>query len=176
MRLINIYVKESCDALNSKKGSYTTLLSTLEKQMKITKEFENTTNYRMIIQGVIDSIKKLKEPCEINLYTNTTFGMSRIRNKNGEWKDQVSETKPNMDLLVELRDLIIKGEHKINNFYDKTTVDKKIIGNEVSENINKKVSTSISQEMYEELRQKCCKKNIRIEDALKYALTEWLYN
>lgn len=116
VKVVNIYVLDTIKE-NNKDGKYDVILSSNGKTKVISKEVYKTSQYRVIIQGAIDSIKLLKEPCVINLYTTVVFGMSKIRNKNNTWKKILPVQKTNMDLLAELQDILIKGQHEINNYY-----------------------------------------------------------
>ena len=56
----------------------------------------------MILQGAIESVKMLKRPCKIKFFSHTSVGIDRF-NK--------SQKGVNSDLLRELFDLIIEGNH-----------------------------------------------------------------
>ena len=124
MKEVNIYIKESCDAFTTN-GYYDALLTTHGKELRFSKSFSNTSHYRLIIQGAIDAIEKLNQSCIINLYTTAHFGMRRIRHSDGTWRTELGHSV-NMDLLLELRDLIQNGGHKLNNIYDKELVNIKL--------------------------------------------------
>lgn len=184
MKEVNIYVKESWDGLHTKEGSYIVLLSAQGKKLIFSRSFCNTTNYRLIIQGSIDAIKKLNQPCVINLYTNTNFGMSKIRNSKGEWR---KDTKGdiNTDLLDELKNLLIEGGHEINNFYDKNIVAKEIIGkfkeddggeeqHLPSDEERKYVLINLSSHEYEKLLEKSMECGLSVKSLIKSILKGWI--
>lgn len=171
MKEVNIYIKESCDALDTKNGYYIAVMTTQGGRRKFSNSFKDTTNYRMIIQGAIDAISMLNQPCIINLFTNTTFGMSKIRKGDGSWKEFPKDSV-NMDLLFELKKLILEGEHELYNFYDKNLVDEAV---EACGNPNHLV-LKLNEDIYSRLNKKCKQEkrsaNEIIESLLSYYLNE----
>lgn len=101
MKEVNIYVKGIAKSmLDNKPGSYVSVLE-YEGRTKILHGNEyNTTSNRMIITGVIEAIKLLKEPCYINIYTPTKLGFK--------------STKVNKDLIGIIKDLIVQDGHDYN--------------------------------------------------------------
>lgn len=153
MKEVNIYIKESCDSLDTKEGHYTAVMTTQGGKCKFSNSFPDTTNYRMIIQGAIDAISKLNQPCIVNLFTNTTFGMNKIMKSDGSWRD-LPKNSVNIDLLKELKDIIIDGGHNIVNFYDKDLVDEAFESYE-NENTLTHLVIKLNQNIYNKLNSKC---------------------
>lgn len=169
MKEVNIYIKESCDTLDTKDGYYIAVMTTQGGKRKFSNSFKDTTNYRMIIQGAIDAISMLNQPCVINLFTNTTFGMSKIRKGDGSWKEFPKESI-NMDLLIKLKELIIKGKHELNNFYDKNLVDEAV---ETNGNPNHLV-LKLSEDAYNKLNNKCKKEGRNINQIIESLINTYL--
>lgn len=80
-------------------GCYIALLSMGDRNKIILGEGKNTTTNRMLITGLIESLKILKTPCLIRLYTHTNIGFSG--------------GTTNKDLKEELFKLIIEKNHAI---------------------------------------------------------------
>lgn len=112
MKEINIYTSGKCLAMSDKKpGSYAVKLEYKNKVKHLDGFQENTTSYRIIIIGIIEAIKCLKEPCKINLYNPTALGLKKILNKKGEYK--TTSAKYNGDKLSELSELLKNNDHAI---------------------------------------------------------------
>ena len=171
MKEVNIYIKDSCDGLYSKEGNYDALLTTQGKELRFSKSFSNTTNYRMMIQGAIDAIKRLKQPCIVNLYTNTAFGMRSIRHKNGCWRTEVKQSV-NIDLLLELKDLVEEHGHVLNNFYDKEIIDMMFSKEEMLHD-KKSVAVNLPLGVYEKLDLLSQQQGTTINELIKEVLISW---
>lgn len=114
MKEINIYSFGKCISNNDKKpGAYVARLEYKGVFKYIDGFTENTTTYRLIILGMIEAIKTLKEPCKINICNPTAVGLGKILTKQGEFRN-VGKNKINSDLLNELVNVLIKGDHAIN--------------------------------------------------------------
>lgn len=75
-----------------------------------------TTNNRMELQAAIGALALLKEPCEIELFTDSAYLKDGITKWLSSWKKrgwQTTEKKPvkNKDLWCELDQLV--GQHQI---------------------------------------------------------------
>ena len=100
---VSIFIRGACDSLSEdKNGSYYAILSCKGKEKPTSGNYNNTTSSRMILQGAIESVKMLKRPCKIKFFSHTSVGIDRF-NK--------SQKCVNSDLLRELFDLIIEGNH-----------------------------------------------------------------
>lgn len=96
---VKIFVRgvvDTSDVLRS--GKYVALLSCRSVEKEIFGFGENTTGNRMIIQGAIEAIKKLKHPCKIELNTHTDIGIE-------------TKSKANFDLIHDLRKVSLEGGH-----------------------------------------------------------------
>lgn len=74
-------------------------------------------NISLILDDFIKELIKLNEPTEIYLVTNHKWGVTRIRNKSGEFRESVKKSKgssdDNMKKLNEILTLLRIGNHKL---------------------------------------------------------------
>ena len=171
MKEVNIYIKESCDSLNTKDGYYIAVMTTYGGKCKFSNSFSDTTNYRMIIQGAIDAIARLNQPCIINLFTNTTFGMSKIRKSDGTWRDYI-KSSVNTELLNELKALILEGGHEVYNFYNKELVDEALEMYDSDDNCNH-VVIKLNNDVYGKLLNKCKQAGMNIDEFIEQMISEY---
>ena len=115
MRRVEIYTDGSCSK-NPGPGGYGAILMCDGTEKEISGGAAVTTNNRMELQGPIEALKLLKEPCVVDLYSDSayvvnSFDKGWIYNwaKNG-WKKNDGPLK-NVDLLQELYALC--GRHKV---------------------------------------------------------------
>ena len=72
-----------------------------------------TTNNRMELQAAIEALRKLKEPCEVQLYTDSEYLREGITTWIQAWKARAWRKKvKNKDLWLQLDE--IASNHKIN--------------------------------------------------------------
>lgn len=128
MKEINMYIRGS--AYNTKNGLEGQYIVIMEYK-SISKEFYglerdmSVTSARMLIKALMDGLRLLKESCKINLYTHGYVGLGKLKsNKGNEIKGVRSSV--NKDLLLILKEEIIKGEHEINEIVGKTRQDELI--------------------------------------------------
>ena len=126
MKKVDLYADGSCSG-NPGPGGWGCILIYKD----ITKEFSGgcsqTTNNRMEITGIIEGLKKLKEPCEVQIYTDSAYVYNAIENRwiskwisNG-WKTSAKKDVENIDLWKELLELLNKHEvsfHKVKGHSD----------------------------------------------------------
>ncbi len=73
---------------------------------------ENTTNNRMELKAVIEALKVLKEPCEINLFADSQYVLKGINEWLENWIRKNFKNVKNIDLWQEF--LLLSKNHKIN--------------------------------------------------------------
>ncbi len=78
---------------------------------------EHTTNNRMELAAVIEALKALKEPCEIDLYSDSTYVLKGINEWLENWVKKNFKNVKNPDLWKEFID--VSQKHKINVFWVK---------------------------------------------------------
>jgi len=73
---------------------------------------ENTTNNRMELVAVIEALKALKEPCEIDLFSDSTYVLKGIDEWLYGWVKKNFKNVKNVDLWKEF--IKVSKNHKIN--------------------------------------------------------------
>jgi len=137
MKQVTIYTDGACSG-NPGPGGWGALLLYKDTVREISGGEEHTTNNRMELLGAISALSALKEPCEIELYTDSQYIANAINKgwlsgwKAKNWKRKDGELK-NIDLWQELDKLLnthtvtfhwVKGhaENKFNNRCDELAV------------------------------------------------------
>lgn len=107
---------------------------------------ETTTNNRMELTAVIEAIKVLRKPCNIQLFTDSKY----IIDCSGHDKAWLSaENRPNRDLWLELISVGLKGQHHIK--FVKVAGHSGLIQNERCDRIAKEQCVKARHELYENL-------------------------
>jgi ribonuclease HI len=78
---------------------------------------KHTTNNRMELKAVIEGLKALKEPCEVDLYSDSTYVINAIDKWLEGWVKKDFKNIKNPDLWREF--LEVSSPHKINVFWVK---------------------------------------------------------
>ena len=135
MKKVDIYTDGACSG-NPGKGGWGAILiyNSIEKELS---GFETeTTNNRMELMAAIKALSALKEPCEVDLYSDSAYLCNAIQNnwlddwKSKNWRIGTKNEIKNIDLWEELINLInihkvtffkVKGhaDNVYNNRYDK---------------------------------------------------------
>ncbi len=125
--LVKMYTDGSARG-NPGPGGYGTILEYVDPEGELhTKElsagFPDTTNNRMELMGVIAGLEALNRPCEVELYTDSTYVMNAFNQhwiekwqQNG-WKRGKNEAVKNVDLWQRL--LAAKEPHQVQFFWVK---------------------------------------------------------
>ena len=110
---INIYTDGSCLG-NPGQGAYAGILVLGDKRREIVGGFAKTTNNRMELLGVIESLNCLKAPSGVDLYTDSQYVAKAIQEgwlynwkKNG-WKTAQKKPVKNQDLWERLDEALQK--------------------------------------------------------------------
>ncbi len=98
---------------------------------------EYTTNNKMELTAVIEALKALKEPCEIDLYSDSTYVLKGINEWLDNWVKKNFKNVKNPELWREF--LEISKPHKINIFWVKGHSGHK--ENEICDKIAKEEAT-----------------------------------
>jgi len=116
MKKVTIYTDGACSG-NPGDGGWAAILKYGEHEKVISGFEENTTNNRMELKAAIEALKCLKEPCEVELYSDSAYlvnGFSKgwIYNwKLNGWLNADDDEVKNVDLWKELD--MLSGIHRI---------------------------------------------------------------
>ncbi len=112
MEKVKIFTDGACKG-NPGMGGWGALLQFGKKEKEINGYKSFTTNNIMELMAVIESLKTIRNPCEIEIITDSKYVKNGITNwifnwkKNG-WKTASKKTVKNKELWVELDNLIQK--------------------------------------------------------------------
>lgn len=111
MKKVNIYTDGACSG-NPGAGGYGVILEYNGRRKELSKGYRKTTNNRMELMAVITGLSALKEPCEVNVYSDSKYVVDAIvKEWVYTWEEKgwiKSDKKPvlNVDLWEELLFLI----------------------------------------------------------------------
>ena len=113
---VTIYTDGACSG-NPGPGGWGCVLMYRQHQKESSGGAENTTNNRMEITAAFEALKLLKEPCQVDLYTDSAYLCNALEKKwletwsrNG-WKTASKANVENQDLWKEL--LILLQRHDV---------------------------------------------------------------
>lgn len=113
---ITIWTDGACSG-NPGPGGYAAILTYGEFSKTIAGFEPNTTNNRMELRAVLESIKLLKKPCQISVYTDSRYVSSNYENLESwaqkGWKNYRGKPLLNVDLWQQIRDTVLAGGHVI---------------------------------------------------------------
>lgn len=139
MKNVDIYTDGACSG-NPGKGGWGAVLIYNGREKELFSADECTTNNRMELTAVIEALNALKEPCSVNLTTDSKYVCDAVNKgwvfswkKNG-WRKADKKPALNVDLWEELLPLLdkhdvtfhwVKGHNgnKYNERCDKLAVD-----------------------------------------------------
>lgn len=103
---VTIYTDGACSG-NPGPGGWGAVLSYGDKEKEISGHEEHTTNNRMELLAAIRALESLKEPCRVDLYTDSNYVKQGITEWLEGWKAKgwkTADKKPvkNVDLWQEL--------------------------------------------------------------------------
>ncbi len=90
MKKINIYSRGSCDA-SSRIGMYASQLEYKNVLKNLFGDLFDTTVNRCVIQGCIEAVVLIKEPCDVEIFTSTNIGVEKFAKGKGVNKDLIAE-------------------------------------------------------------------------------------
>ena len=139
MKQVEIYSDGACSG-NPGPGGWGAVLLYGENKVEISGFEKSTTNNKMELTAACEALKRLKEPCKVNLYSDSAYLVNAFLQgwldkwiKNG-WKRNKNEEVKNVELwkeLVKLADIHeikwikVKGhaDNEYNNRCDKLATD-----------------------------------------------------
>ena len=116
MKTVNIFTDGACRG-NPGNGGWGALI----EYENVSKEYfggeKNTTNNKMELRAAIEALKALKEPCIVNLTTDSKYVMQGITLwienwKKNNWKNSAKKDVKNKDLWVQLDECVLKHDVK----------------------------------------------------------------
>ena len=116
MKKVTIYTDGACSG-NPGPGGWGAILIYKEKQLELSGFEAHTTNNRMELLAPIEALSKLKEPCEVDVYSDSAYLTNAfLQNWLGSWIKRgwlKSDKKPveNRDLWEQL--LKLTAIHKV---------------------------------------------------------------
>lgn len=139
MKKVEIYTDGACSG-NPGPGGWGAVLIYGERKVELSGFERDTTNNKMELTAPIEALNKLKEPCSVNLYSDSAYLINAFKQgwldkwiKNG-WKRNKNEEVKNLELWIELVRLSkyhtiewikVKGhaDNEYNNLCDKLATD-----------------------------------------------------
>jgi ribonuclease HI len=139
MKKITLYTDGACSG-NPGVGGYGAVLIYNGHEKRIAGAFETTTNNRMEITAVIEGLKCLKEPCEVEVFSDSAYTVNAFQKgwladwEKSNWRKADGSYVLNVDLWKELLALTkthkvtfnkVKGhaDNEYNNICDKLATD-----------------------------------------------------
>ena len=116
---VYIYTDGACSG-NPGKGGWGAILVYKNHRKEISGADANTTNNKMELTAMIKALEMLKEPCEVEAYTDSKYLCDSINNgwaeswQKNNWIKKDKKPALNADLWEELLDLITKHNVQIN--------------------------------------------------------------
>ena len=119
MKKVEIFTDGACKG-NPGPGGWGAILRYKDVEKEISGGEADTTNNRMELTAVISALELLKEPCEVELYTDSQYvanavnlGWAKKWKANG-WKHNKKEKALNPELWEKLLNLLKKHSVKFN--------------------------------------------------------------
>lgn len=107
MKKVILYTDGACSG-NPGVGGWGCILEYNGRQKEMSGFNENTTNNQMELTAVIEGLKALKEPCEVDVYSDSAYVVNAFLNdwilawKTNGWKNSKKEIVKNIPLWEEL--------------------------------------------------------------------------
>ena len=111
MREVTIYTDGSCSC-NPGPGGWGAVLIYMGREKEISGGNSDTTNNRMEMTAVIEALSSLKEPCRVELYSDSKYVVDSITKKwvyswkKKGWKKSDGKEALNIDLWEKLLSLL----------------------------------------------------------------------
>ncbi len=107
MKKVTIYTDGACSG-NPGVGGWGAILMYANKSKEISGAEDSTTNNRMELMAPINALKLLKEPCKVNLYSDSAYLVNAFINgwleswKANNWRGADKKEVKNIDLWQEI--------------------------------------------------------------------------
>lgn len=115
MKTVSIYTDGACSG-NPGPGGYGVVLLYGDKRKELSCGFRLTTNNRMEVLAAVKGLEALKEPCKVNLYSDSKYLVDAIEKgwvakwKKNNWMRNKSDRAVNVDLWERLLEQLEKHE------------------------------------------------------------------
>lgn len=116
MKKVVIYTDGACSG-NPGKGGWGAVLIYGDIEREISGSEEETTNNKMELTACVESLKLLKEPCEVQLYSDSAYVVNAF-NANwidgwikNDWKNAQKKPVANREIWEEL--IALTSKHKV---------------------------------------------------------------
>lgn len=108
VKKVTIYTDGACSG-NPGPGGWGAILIYGDKEKDLSGAEEDTTNNRMELMGAIQALAALKGPCDVDLYTDSTYVQKGITEwihgwKKRNWKTANKKPVKNADLWMRLEE------------------------------------------------------------------------
>lgn len=151
MKEVILYTDGAC-SVNPGVGGWAYILEFNGKQKKCAGAERETTNNRMELMAVIEGLKALKEPCKVQLFSDSAYVINAFKNdwitswQLYNWRNSQKNPVLNRDLWEILIELVskhqvvfnkVKGhaDNELNNLCDKMAVEQvQLLKSQISEN------------------------------------------
>ncbi len=113
---VTIYTDGACSG-NPGKGGWGSILIYGDVVKELSGGEDNTTNNRMELKAVIEALKALKSPCDVEIYSDSAYVVNAFTQKwidgwqKRNWKTAGNTSVKNVDLWKEL--LSLMQNHKV---------------------------------------------------------------
>ena len=116
MKEVTIYTDGACSG-NPGAGGYGVVLMYGAAKKELSAGYRLTTNNRMEVLAVIEGLEALKEPCKVNLYSDSRYVVDAIEKgwvvkwKQNGWMRNKKEKAQNVDLWERMLEML--GKHQV---------------------------------------------------------------
>ena len=110
MEKVIIYTDGACSG-NPGPGGWGSILMYKENKKEISGGLKNTTNNVMELTAVLEALKQLKFPCEVEIYSDSAYVVNAFNQKwiygwiKNDWKNSSKEPVKNKELWQEIYEL-----------------------------------------------------------------------
>lgn len=107
MKVVDIYTDGACSG-NPGAGGWCAILIYKGTELVLSGGEEETTNNRMELMGVIKALKRLKEPCDVKIYSDSAYYVNAVTQgwldywSTHGWVTKGKEAVKNVDLWQEI--------------------------------------------------------------------------
>ncbi len=116
MKSVKLYCDGSCLG-NPGPGGWAYILEYGNASKKQCGKAQNSTNNQMELKAAINGLAALKEPCEVQLFTDSSYVANGINSWLEKWVKINFKNKKNVELWKEL--LVLLNRHKVRAFWIK---------------------------------------------------------